>query len=584
MGAWGTGLYANDASSDVRGTYEDFLKEGLSNKEAYEKTMQKLHEYIGSDEEALLWYALADTQWKLGRLMPEVKKNALAWIEKGGGLDLWEESKSGGAGWKKTLEKLKTKLESPAPPEKVIKNPKEYVHNPWNVGDVYAYKFFSERSKAAGLFGKYILIQKIADALTIGEMCSCIQIYDKLFDTLPVLGDIQGVRLLPFASAHWEARKGSIVMDKPMNMGVRMMRYTKRDYSDKHYTFIGNDLNFEQVPISGSDRLWNDIENRLLLRSYFSWREYSYEIKDGKTRINFDADRMAASLETFGIGLYSHDCACHIRSVYNGLICKQLSAEEAVRETVKDFGKYAGAKDEALLWYVIADVQWNAGCLAPEIKEKALELIAKDGGQALWSEMRGGLEGWRKTLQGLKARLEAPFSSKTEIKKPSYALNPWKTGDVYAFRYYHYREEYKHINGKYFLLQKIGDAEYYGQVCSRVQIYDKIFDELPKLADIDGLKVMPWDLPDDFITGARDTVNLPLRLNMVMVQNSEYTYSGNKKWLKYIGNRTDFERMPLASPWLSNSFWDIQSCCESYLIWRNYEYDITKGKASVRKK
>jgi hypothetical protein len=45
--------------------------------------------------------------------MPEVKEKALMWIAKGGGLSLWAESKNGGAGWKKTLEKLKDILESP---------------------------------------------------------------------------------------------------------------------------------------------------------------------------------------------------------------------------------------------------------------------------------------------------------------------------------------------------------------------------------------------------------------------------------------------------------------------------------------
>lgn len=39
--------------------------------------------------------------------MPEVKEEALKWLANSGGLSLWEESKSGGAGWKKDIRKAK---------------------------------------------------------------------------------------------------------------------------------------------------------------------------------------------------------------------------------------------------------------------------------------------------------------------------------------------------------------------------------------------------------------------------------------------------------------------------------------------
>ena len=34
------------------------------------------------DEEPLFWLALAETQWKLGVLLPDVKEKALYWIER----------------------------------------------------------------------------------------------------------------------------------------------------------------------------------------------------------------------------------------------------------------------------------------------------------------------------------------------------------------------------------------------------------------------------------------------------------------------------------------------------------------------
>jgi len=63
MGAWGTSLYANDTTCDVRDTYMNFLQDQLSNQEAYKKTLEKLSDYIlDPDEAPLFWYALTDTQ------------------------------------------------------------------------------------------------------------------------------------------------------------------------------------------------------------------------------------------------------------------------------------------------------------------------------------------------------------------------------------------------------------------------------------------------------------------------------------------------------------------------------------------
>jgi len=90
MGVWGTALYSNDTTCDVRDTYMNLLKYKLYNsKDAYENILEVYNGMIiNSDEEPLFWYALADTLWRVGRLLPDVKEKALLWIEKEGGLHL----------------------------------------------------------------------------------------------------------------------------------------------------------------------------------------------------------------------------------------------------------------------------------------------------------------------------------------------------------------------------------------------------------------------------------------------------------------------------------------------------------------
>ncbi|NMC56645.1 MAG: hypothetical protein GYA50_05440 [Eubacteriaceae bacterium] len=289
MGAWGASLYANDCTCDVKDTYMKFLEEQYSNEDAYQQTIEKLNEYFGDTDEPLLWYALADTQWRLGRLMPEVKEKALYWIEKEGGIALWEESKSGGAGWKKTLAKLKEKLNSPMPPEKIIKKPVDFIRNPWNIGDIYAYQFHSELSKETGLFGKYITFQKIADEeWGYGEIYSRVQMYDKVFDVLPALRDLDGIRILPFDNPDRFPPRGQNDY-WPLNMNGVMIPYKKRDYPGKYLAFIGNQPDNANMPRSYkslASHYWENLEEDWLCVYYQAWREYTYEQRNGKFNVH----------------------------------------------------------------------------------------------------------------------------------------------------------------------------------------------------------------------------------------------------------------------------------------------------------
>lgn len=233
MGAWGSGLYANDSTVDVRDTYLGFLKEQLNSQEAYEKTLEKCREYIGDQDEPLFWYALADTQWKVGRLSPEVKTKALEWIANNGGIELWEENKSSGASWKKSLEKLKEKLESPMPPKKKIRKPEEINQNPWTLNDVYAYRFNTEKSKEYGVYGKHILIQKIGEGQDYSPFIKMrVHLFDRLFDTVPDVDEIKGLRIMPLDFP---------TSTRDLHMNTLMIVWKRnKEYPSEHLFYVGN--------------------------------------------------------------------------------------------------------------------------------------------------------------------------------------------------------------------------------------------------------------------------------------------------------------------------------------------------------
>ena len=91
MGAWGPGLYQDDVAEDVRDEYKDGLKKGTNEIELTDRLIEENRFSLPDPDDApVFWFALADTQWKLGRLEDRVKEKALQYIEEGGDLRRWE--------------------------------------------------------------------------------------------------------------------------------------------------------------------------------------------------------------------------------------------------------------------------------------------------------------------------------------------------------------------------------------------------------------------------------------------------------------------------------------------------------------
>ncbi len=82
MGAWGAGLYENDTALDVKDEFEKLFIDGKGVQEITDGLTAEFESIMDcADEAPLFWLALADTQWKFGVLLPDVKENALRWID-----------------------------------------------------------------------------------------------------------------------------------------------------------------------------------------------------------------------------------------------------------------------------------------------------------------------------------------------------------------------------------------------------------------------------------------------------------------------------------------------------------------------
>lgn len=163
MASWGAKLYQDDVAEDVRDYYKDQLKRGKTNEEVTKELIKDNEDIISDEDEApVFWFALADTQWNSGRLLPFVKEKALEYLKSGTNLTRWEKEAINKREYKvreKVLQELEQKLESPMPPEKKVTQHKLYKCE-WNIGDVFAYKLESDYAKEKGLSNKYLLIRK----------------------------------------------------------------------------------------------------------------------------------------------------------------------------------------------------------------------------------------------------------------------------------------------------------------------------------------------------------------------------------------------------------------------------------------
>ena len=240
MGSWGTALYSNDTSSDVR----DICNEIYPFVSAEEGTAIILNEYreiVNSDEadcdSADFWFALADWQWNHGILSDTVKQKAISLLEAHAGIEEWQESRSAQDVKKRlaVMDKLLCQLKSAQPPVKMPK-PKlakakhkpgdvivfrtcsksyEYAESVWNIGacvfaDHYtegvSEKLPKKLSPPYEAYDKYMAILCVGSIEEpyskylpdIKEVRSIYAYYDYLSECEPSLDDLKKCGFLPF--------------------------------------------------------------------------------------------------------------------------------------------------------------------------------------------------------------------------------------------------------------------------------------------------------------------------------------------------------------------------------------------------
>jgi hypothetical protein len=140
MGAWGTGIFADDDAADLRGDYRILLSDAQSDSGATDAAALNYNaSFDRLDDSTAFWLALALTQWKLDRLDPRVKAAALRIIDDALDLAKWENSPERGKraiALRKARETITASLPVARPMPKTLP-----VQLPgWEFGEVIGYR------------------------------------------------------------------------------------------------------------------------------------------------------------------------------------------------------------------------------------------------------------------------------------------------------------------------------------------------------------------------------------------------------------------------------------------------------------
>lgn len=133
----GDGLYDDDTGHDARSRYRELVADGLSGEAATDALVAEWGDaLLDSDEAAAFWLALADTQWKVGRLEGRVRDRALGLILSGEDLARFDHDRRLHERRATILTRLESQLRSPQRSPTRIRKPFRSI-SPVGLGDVF---------------------------------------------------------------------------------------------------------------------------------------------------------------------------------------------------------------------------------------------------------------------------------------------------------------------------------------------------------------------------------------------------------------------------------------------------------------
>ena len=188
---------------------------------------------------------------------------------------------------------------------------------------------------------------------------------------------------------------------------------------------------------------------------------------------------------TWGTKIYEDDTASDVKEEYIDLLKQGIGNEEATNRLIEGYDT-EDEEEGPIFWFALANIQWEYGRLLEKVKKQALYYIESGIELERWEEDKKLYEKRKEVLKELEEKLNSPMPKEKRIVKHKIYKCTWNIGDVYAYKI----KENEEYMGKYIVMIKVGEGKY-GKydICPVVYVYNKIFDEIPKIED---LKNIPY--------------------------------------------------------------------------------------------
>lgn len=189
---------------------------------------------------------------------------------------------------------------------------------------------------------------------------------------------------------------------------------------------------------------------------------------------------------TWGPNLYQNDTSLDVKDEFEKLYNEGKNVQEITDILTEDYKSIIGdIEEEPLFWLALADTQWEFGVLLPVVKEKALYWIDESVNMLNFKSINTSAKENRiKNLNGLRAKLLSTQPKVKKITKKRIYKCQWKYGDVFAYRLESDLAKEKGLYGRYFLIQKVDEGEWYpGHIVPIV--YVKITDDINLLSNVE---------------------------------------------------------------------------------------------------
>lgn len=275
MATWGPRLYQDDLADDVRSYYKDQLHRGKTGaKITQELIRQNAREIEDIDDAPVFWFALADTQWDMGRLEDDVKNMALYYIDSKSDLMKWSQADPREFRTrKKVLEDLKNKLLSPQPEEKKMSQYKLY-HCDWKDGDVFAYKLCGDYAESRNMHDYYVYFVKVCNGVWYpGHTVPVVYFYWVTGDRLLEINELKTYSFIP------QFYKPEVYIKNPKAKklySIELLSTSSRVIPRKRLIYIGNVGKMERMDNEKDlpyDVSWKELE-KYIIDNFIKWDKY----------------------------------------------------------------------------------------------------------------------------------------------------------------------------------------------------------------------------------------------------------------------------------------------------------------------